>query len=77
MHLLLLVHLVLALFPLNLCIELLCPSTSQWSKRAEIVCDIAEQYYCLYDDNVRVYKEICRETPTFDSAGMLIDEIIV
>lgn len=77
MHLLLLVHLGLASFPLHLCIELFCPSTSQWFKRAQITCDFADQYYCLYDDNNRKYTEICQDTPTFDSAGMTIYEMIV
>ncbi|VDI33897.1 Hypothetical predicted protein [Mytilus galloprovincialis] len=69
MHLLLLMYLGLASFPLTYCLEFFCPSTSQWFYRAKTACNFADQYYCLHDDNNRNYTEICQETPTFDSPG--------
>lgn len=46
-----------------------CPFHSQWDFRAKELCNISNQYYCLYDANKMQNVETCRDRPQFEAPG--------
>ncbi|CAC5359841.1 unnamed protein product [Mytilus coruscus] len=44
-----------------------CPVQANWKHREESVCDSADSYFCLYDQNEHTYTEFCKKHPDFEA----------
>ncbi|XP_071125223.1 uncharacterized protein [Mytilus edulis] len=74
--------LLLILLPIALCglthayvYTLNCPDLSQWTTRANGMCNISDRYQCLYDANKKQNVEACRDGPKFEAPGYKIQII--
>ena len=47
-----------------------CPVQSQWSLRANSLCNSTQRYFCLFDENALEYSEFCGSTPDFERSGV-------
>ncbi|CAG2244763.1 unnamed protein product [Mytilus edulis] len=52
-----------------------CPVLSQWTTRANGMCNISNRYHCLYDANKKQNMEACRDGPKFEAPGYKIQII--
>ncbi|CAC5420935.1 unnamed protein product [Mytilus coruscus] len=49
----------------------ICPEKKMWNLRAADICDVADNYVCLYDTNDGEFRELCRKTPAFHRPGIV------